>query len=746
MVVLFPWTSSFWQIIQKSCMSRLDQMSIRVFSDPQDVTRLIGTVQKQADAHKQALGFLPKSVYLEAVLQSKLLVAVDDKSGKYVGHLLFGGIAPRGRVFQVLVSPRYRRKSVGQTLLRHLVTKMEGCYYLSITAQVAADLVEANAFWDRMGFGLVQTKPGGQTRRRTLNIRVRDLNTPNLFNFKDLVATGSTADLHLVDRLFAQTPVYVIDLNVLFDVTKKRLRAKEAGAVMNAGFRNVVRVAVSEEFVEELKRTSLPRPDDPLLSLALELPRLTPPSEPSRTKMVETLANLVFYDRFARGALTTQDQSDLVHLATAIHHKSAGFVTGEKSILRAREQLQQTHGIDIVGVAEFAETMEPSRVDRGPLQARIQGVHVSVAAIDEQNRIPAQNFLRRMYVPDQQVVEATVATQADVLIRRVILSAGEDIIAFGSWSLRRGPMPMSEAFLCVDQDHQAAESAAEFLIAKICRECSRVGPALIKLRQMPGHALTLHTAMASGFRATEGFTESQSVLQKIALGRPVYESNWAWARKELLSLSGVDLPESMPRDALGDRIVITSPSGKRVRTTLYDLETLLSPALFVSRVRSCCIVPVKRKFAELLLESRQFQMLEAPEVTFLNERTYFSSPRTASIISNGGCLLFYESAEAGGHSAVVAAARIVRVTVEPRRSVSLASHRRGVLNPIHLEQMGRDEKITVTAFDNLMMLRNPVGLVRLRQLGCADGSNFVTAKRVDPKQVATILEEGEAGV
>ena len=103
-----------------------------------------------------------------------------------------------------------------------------------------------------------------------------------------------------------------------------------------------------------------------------------------------------------------------------------------------------------------------------------------------------------------------------------------------------------------------------------------------------------------------------------------------------------------------------------------------------------------------LLESRQFQMLDAPEVTFLIERTYFSSPRTASIISNGGCLLFYESAEADGQSAVVAAARIVRVTGEPIRSVSLVSYRRGVLSPVQLEQMGSDEEVAVTAFDNLM--------------------------------------------
>ena len=106
-------------------------------------------------------------------------------------------------------------------------------------------------------------------------------------------------------------------------------------------YRPLVRVAVSEEFVQELRRTSIPNTADPLLALALELPRLSPPCKTVQDKIVEELATLVFPHRGEHSALTIQDCSDLVHLATAIHHKAAGFVTGEKSILRARENLRQ---------------------------------------------------------------------------------------------------------------------------------------------------------------------------------------------------------------------------------------------------------------------------------------------------------------------------------------------------------------------------------------------------------------------
>ena len=85
-------------------------MKIQILSDPKDVAGLVSTVQRQADANRRSLGFLPRRVYSEAALQSKLLIAVEAKTRKYTGHLLFGGISPRGRVFQIFVLPQYRRQ------------------------------------------------------------------------------------------------------------------------------------------------------------------------------------------------------------------------------------------------------------------------------------------------------------------------------------------------------------------------------------------------------------------------------------------------------------------------------------------------------------------------------------------------------------------------------------------------------------------------------------------------------------
>lgn len=190
----------------------------------------IDVVREQADANREALGFLPDRVYREAAEQGKLLVAlaVEGQRQTYAGHLLFGGAYPRARVFQIFLSPSYREKGVGRRLVEDFVHEMEADHYISITANVAADLVQSNAFWKRIGFHVVRTRQGGAARGRSLNVFARDLDTPNLFSLTNPVAYCDRADLRLLNRLSTQAPLYVLDLNVLFDLVK-RLAERQGG-------------------------------------------------------------------------------------------------------------------------------------------------------------------------------------------------------------------------------------------------------------------------------------------------------------------------------------------------------------------------------------------------------------------------------------------------------------------------------------------------------------------------------------
>jgi predicted nucleic acid-binding protein len=273
--------------------------------------------------------------------QGKLLIAVVQAttSQTYAGHLLFGGAYPRIRIFQIYVDPPHRRQGIGSKLVQALVRRTQADHYLSVSAKVAQDLPEANAFYERARFRIVQTKAGGAARGRLINIRVRELDTPTLLDPFTARTHTSDADLRLVERLSVRTAPYVIDLNVLFDVIKRRLRSEEAGRVIAAGLDNLVRLAVTDEFVGELRRASHFAVTDPVLELALRLPRLAQPPRPDIDRLCSTLGLSIFPERAALGRLSTQDQSDLVHIATAVYHRASGFITSDLAILRAGDRL-----------------------------------------------------------------------------------------------------------------------------------------------------------------------------------------------------------------------------------------------------------------------------------------------------------------------------------------------------------------------------------------------------------------------
>lgn len=200
--------------------------------DPREVCRWIPYVQAGADSDKDALGFLPAQAYEEAATQGTLFVAVDQRGAqpRYAGHILFGATYPHAKIFQVFVTEADRGSGVGRQLVQALLGYLEDKQYLSVSAKVASEL-PANKFWSSLKFETVATKSGGATRGRIINIRARQFNTPALFGYRRPVS-----GIPLNDPLPNLTTVFAFDLNVFFDVVKRRSRADYGAAVMAAAF------------------------------------------------------------------------------------------------------------------------------------------------------------------------------------------------------------------------------------------------------------------------------------------------------------------------------------------------------------------------------------------------------------------------------------------------------------------------------------------------------------------------------
>lgn len=726
----------------------MTNINIEIKHKTDDLINFISDVSKHADIERTALGFLPESAYNNAAEQGNLIIAVARTKDRevYAGHLLFGGAYPWRRIFQIYVTPPFCKDGVGKLLIQKIVKQAEASNYLSLIAKVATDLREANAFYEKMGFAFIRSKVGGTARNRMINLRVRDLDTPNLLNLMG-AANYDTPDFHLVEQLMARAPLYVIDLNVLFDVVKKRLRSEDAGKVFSAGLKNLINFAVTEEFIVELQRTSISSSPDPVLVMAKQFPRLECPPKNVLENTTDELAHLVFRERAQRDCLTVQDKSDLRHLATAIYHKTAGFVTSEKAILRVRKKVQSTYGIDIVSVREFAEVVDQSiKQNIKVLNANLRESHVQVLEVrDGEDEAKAKRLLEEMHIPQRTQREALYVGPSTELRRRMLFVADGDVVAYASWTMPVGPQPKLDMFICTDEDHPTAKIAVNLFIDRICADSWKVSPAQIRLHQIPGHKITRRIAISRGFCPKSGDHHSGSQLYKISIGYPVDTTNWAKVRERLKVLAGVILPETLPALISSDQpISIESPAGKMMRIRMRDVENLLSPVLFLFETRNSAIVPIRKNFAEELLSaSPQMRLLPISGASLLTKRTYFKNARSESVLKEGTLMLFYESQKYGGRGSIIAVARSVRSDRILKEEVDHEIKKRGVLEDKTIKKVSVGKHVLAITFDNIMVFNKPIGFERLKQLGCVDGTNLVTAQQISQEQLLKIIEEGQ---
>jgi len=719
------------------------ERDVRILRKPDEVIPYVDDAQAAADRYKEALGFLPERAYKEAAYQGKLLIAIVEENNEFVyaGHLLHGGVFPHARIFQILTVPRFRRRGIGRLLVESIVRLVESLQFMSVIAKVADDLA-ANRFWEHLAFEVVHTKPGGRTTGRQINIRVRELDCPTLFKLVASAAQHSTLDLKLSSRLFNVSPIYVLDLNILYDLLKNRSNVEDVGRIVRASFNNLIRLAVTEEFIRELERTSNPSPTDPILELATRLPRLKSPPIEVLDQIVSELGGVLFSDEIITGRLRTQDQSDLVHLATAIYHKAAGFVTGEKAILRAGLALQSRYSLDVVGANEFANTIETSESEVSDVSAISGDQLLQGRRLHDIDMASVEAFLGRMKCSLQLIQELT-ANDPGRPRRRVFVTLDDSVVGFGSWEIPSANRPHVQAFLCADEDHAKAALATDYLIDLICRESFSDFPTQSSLRLLPRHMATKQVALAHGFRPLAN-ESSSSDLQKISLGRAVTANSWASVRRQLGKGMSVELPETIPVfDSFEQTISIKSPTGQQLNIPLGELETLLSPTLFCLPGRSGAVVPIRRVYAaDLVGGEKQLRMHASPEAVLLRERVYFSSPRTTGVFTRGIPILFYESARDGGSASVTATARVVRADLISRDGANEELFRRGVLDRKSLKRICLAKTAVATTIDNIMLLRTPVKLKRLRELGAIDGTNLVTARPLRAQQVIQIIDEG----
>ena len=704
-----------------------------------DVAPHIPTVIRAADSDRDALGFFAPAVYLEYARKENLLIATMPQTGgaQYVGHLLYDARHSRARVLQIFVAASARGRGVARLLLNHLKQHLTELCFISIYASVAEPLVEANAFWERNAFYVQRPRPGGKSRKRTILVRCHELSTPQLFERSGITA-GNPFGLDVA--LQSEKPIYLLDLNVLFDLRPRRARHASALDLFRAERHGACQLALSTELREELVRTAATAPQsDPMHTWAAVFITFPSPPQPDLDRFLKELGNIVFHDRAREGKLTPNDLSDLTHLATAVHHRLAGFITNDERILDAAKQLESDFGIRVISPLSFQRSDELS--DRETLyESESDGESIVLTPVDTEHQQKITELLLCLSIPHSEVVSRWGALDSNErVVSRCAAMSEKRLVGYLAC-----PEPIEKTTivgrLAIDETSPNTRAIARLLLSKLILRARGVAPSKVRLELAPKQVAAREIAVGLGFARSEDGT----VLSKLVLNRIVVPMNWRTIAAELSVATDVRIPDNCPAfKSIDQQIEIFRPDRNRAFVPLHAIESHLSPALLCLPGRPAVITPIQRGFSEHLLEhSAQGSLLPRARAGLYSERHYISAKKTLKLFTRGTIILFYESTKDHGAAAIVAVARVQRAYLRPKDAIDRADLDPSVLSPKTLSTIGQSESKTVTVFDNLISLPNPVPLATLQRLGCGKATQLISTTSITSDQLQAILQEG----
>ena len=643
-------------------------MIYRTEDDRAILPNFLPSIIALANEHKEALGFLPESAYREAMERQRLVIMrAGNSAGEktLAGFILFSGVFPNARIQQVAVGERFRRDGVGSALINFLVSRLEAQGYLTVSAAVAADLLAAQEFYSRNGFVARRKVPGGRARKRTIILYARDLETQSLLSaLEPSQISPSRIDLGLRKRNAWRAPLFAIDLNVIFDVTKQnRPREPLAGKLIAAALDHKIRLAVAPEFIVELERQIKAGIIDPVLKLARQLPRLPSFDGKETDHLSKTIHDIVFVRPRSPAAGSVQALSDCRHLAQAALAHASGYVTSDSQVLGASEALLREIGVDVVDLHEFESLLNSEASMVFPTQ---------IAGTDRVVR-PATVEEAKIYLEEQCVLSSLISQFAcnqvgsHAWFGRAVVEDGE-LVALGVYLPANSIDASARILVHVRSDHVSCDVFADHLIDVLCHDACASGPVVIEMPSIAGQTVVRRVATLRGFFSSKG----DDTLIKVAIGRPITPGNWNVVIRQTRRKTGLRLPESpIELGAISNGVPIICPNGETVTVSLPDVEDVIGPTVLIWPGRNGVIVPIAKAYAdELLGTGIQFPLFGSPEASFHANRTYFNSPRKAALMRAGSPILFYESIRSGGRGAIVAIARIVDATVMLKERVS----------------------------------------------------------------------------
>ena len=146
------------------------RMGVRTMSDPDfqivkvhpDLILYVDSLQKK---NAEALSFYPKCVFERESEKGRILLGLLN--GQPCGYLYVGALGRDVKCHQVCIEYDARRKLYGASLVQAMEDYAKDAY--TITLRCGFDL-DANKFWNDMGYKCIAIQNGGVRRMRKINV------------------------------------------------------------------------------------------------------------------------------------------------------------------------------------------------------------------------------------------------------------------------------------------------------------------------------------------------------------------------------------------------------------------------------------------------------------------------------------------------------------------------------------------------------------------------------------------------
>ncbi|OWP47462.1 hypothetical protein CEG18_28610 [Pseudomonas nitroreducens] len=696
----------------------MEYVVLKQFDEVVDYVKQVSAI---ADKNKDSFGFLSNSAYEQMAAKGQLWIALNS-SDELKGYLLFGGKMPSLKVFQIYACKSAKGDGVGKLLIDELKKFARDRNYHSISARVASDL-PANRFWEKHGFSVHRQVKGGETTKRTINIRGYSLDDNDLFG----VINKEKAGVQPIGPVLTR-PIYALDVNLIIDVFKARPGHQKVLKLMQIGFQGEFTICITPEFKRELERHSANFSDDPVLRVSQAFPVLDIDYE--TTAIVESLRSIVFPSRSATRKSALNDESDLIHLAYCISAKIGGFITREKALLRACEEIKDRYQVSILSPDEIVFEEDETKSTFNSPSADLS---ISNTTITEE----IKNFLFSYSAPS--VVTDLLTPASPVRAATSVYEARVDGQLLGVYFSQKPTKSNSAviAALYIDETIPQSTAAIDHFLEMALRSKSKFSYRL-DLYIGNDQDLTAETLLK------KGFIRSDDHYLKIVCSNFLDSKNWGRFSKDVKSLCGFSIPEKLPlkKELQNTGVCLSDTNSKFQAFSWFDFETLIAPRFILTADRDCMLVPIRENFANGLIGNvkNQLSLLSSHEQTLLLEKAYFRSPVKASQFKKGGIIAFYVSGTKSIQE-LIGFARITYSDIITIDEATIKLARQGVLSRDELASISDNGKIHVFTFDNFLEFDNRISFPRAKKLGLISNANLVSPEKIEIEQLKTLIGE-----